>query len=152
MYCVSKQIQWPDGTLMIEVSAGGIDYVNPGLVGNIHEFLDPREAVEKAIELRAEWQAQSKDEPVSIGYGATGGFTMPFSECDEQDARRWSEKKYDSLLKCDWCGEILGQKTFTDEYDDYKFCSESCWEKNHIESCLANEQDDEELVIVLDDE
>ena len=51
-FTVTRQRQFPDGTELVEVSAG--DYCNPDCLsarysGEMEEFSDPREAVSVAI-------------------------------------------------------------------------------------------------------
>jgi hypothetical protein len=146
MYTVTRQAQWPDGTLIVEVSEGGIDYCNPDALstkyeGEFCEYDDPREAVKTAIEIAEQWQADSR-EAIEVGYGGTGGFTMPFSACDKDDMIKWAQERYEQLEKCPVCNEIMEDKTewfqagfYTDDdfypYEDgIKYCSESCAEKN----------------------
>ena len=49
-YVVTRQIQWPEGKHVVEISAGGFDYTNPDALvakypGEFGEFCDPREAL-----------------------------------------------------------------------------------------------------------
>ena len=79
-YCVTRQRQWPDGNLCVELSAGSFDYINPGMLGSkglIGEYSLALEAAEAAIADALEWQKE-ESEPVHIGWGYTGGWTMPF--------------------------------------------------------------------------
>ena len=136
MFFVSRQSYWPDGELFVEIASGGIDYANPNMLafkypGEGQEYLDPREAVEKAIEIKNLWQKDS-DEEINLGYGYTGGFTMPFSVSEDDTAIAWAEEKYSKLPKCVECGNILGKTIYSHHYsDDDKFCSEFCAEQNY---------------------
>ena len=81
-YFVTRQIQWPDGKPVVEVSAGGRDYINPDALspkftGEFTEQESPLEAVQIAISVCKQWrQAGEKKAKVAIGF--THGFTMPF--------------------------------------------------------------------------
>lgn len=147
MYTVTRQLQWPEGTPMVEVSVGGIDYCNPDALvarygGEFEEFPNPIEAVETAIDICRSWRKDGEKE-AQIGIGATLGMTMPFEECSFKSAREWAKKKYASLPKCPQCGDIIedGQEKWTSGFitsegelvldDEYLYCSEHCAEKNY---------------------
>lgn len=158
MWTVTRQLQYPDGDKVVEISYGGIDYTNPDALaakypGEFREFTDPREAAETAIAIAMAWQSDT-DEEILIAHGATGGMTMPFSGnelTDETftDLRQWAEKEWEELPKCDWCGEPLpderSQYTLID-YPDEHYCSENCadraWEQ--IEEAQAELEAEEE--------
>ena len=138
MFNVTRQCQWPEGTLMVEVCAGSLDYANPGMLtprfaslGEGCEFSDPREAVNAAVQIRDAWKReQEAGAEILLGYGATGGMTMPFDACSDEDARAWADDAWEKLPKCDHCGEALGAPR--DRYrlldGDGEFCSDSCAE------------------------
>lgn len=145
MYTVTRQIQWPDGTPMVEVSEGGIDYTNPDALvakypGEFQEFRDPREAVETAIKICQAWRKDGEPR-AEIGIGATGGCTMPFDSIAFKEAKDWANTTWDKLEKCPTCGKVmedakewweageyLGGKFFSYQDGD-KYCSEFCAEK-----------------------
>jgi len=82
-YVVTRQIQWPEGIKMVEISKGGINYVNPDALSPIYdmefeEINDPREAVDIAIEIKEAWKKRETKDKITIGVGCTGGFAMPF--------------------------------------------------------------------------
>jgi len=155
MYTVTRQLQWPEGTAIVEISKGSLDYTNPDALaakypGEFTEFSDPVEAVETAIEICRSWRNDGKRN-ASLGIGATGGMTMPFDTCTFKDARKWAKETNKKLEKCPACGEIVedlkewyvaGEYTSNGFYpfdDGYKYCSEYCankasdWEeRNHI--------------------
>lgn len=138
MYFVSRQRYWPDGDLFVEIAAGGLDYANPDMLvskypGEGQEYLNPKEAVEAAIAIRDAWKKDS-DEEINIGYGFTGGHTMPFSQSTDDELINWAERRYNTLPKCAECDGILGKETFTHDFADYldeKFCSQYCAEENY---------------------
>ena len=110
-YTVTRQIQWPEGTPVVEVSAGGLDYTNPDALcqkypGEFDTYDDPREAVETAIAICEAWQQDGAPD-AEVGYGATGGMTMPFDPCSYEEARAWAQKTAERLPRCDRCGAIL---------------------------------------------
>lgn len=107
MYTVTRQIQHPDGTRMVEVSAGGFDYVNPDMMGAKYEgegetFSDPREAVRTAIDIRNAWQRDAGVK-IEIGYGCTCGMTMPFDASDAVDTLDWADREFATLKEA---GEV----------------------------------------------
>lgn len=158
MYTITRQIQWPEGHKVVEISEGGIDYTNPdALVPRYpHEFetvSSPIEAVEFAIEICRAWRKDG-DKDAKIGIGATGGMTFPFDTCTFNDARKWAKETDEKLERCPTCGKIVedlrewdlaGFYTNDGEffpYDDgYKYCSERCAEKA---SEFEPEEDEEE--------
>ncbi|RKY82665.1 hypothetical protein DRQ07_00650 [candidate division KSB1 bacterium] len=145
MYIVTRQLQWPDNTAVVEISEGGLDYTNPDALaakypGEFEEFSDPVEAVETAIEICKSWQNDGRKD-ASLGIGCTNGLTIPFDTCTFEDARKWAERIYKKLKKCSTCGKIIedmeewyaaGIYTSDDFYpfnDNCKYCSEHCAEK-----------------------
>ena len=136
MYTVTRQIQWPDGGHLVEISAGGFDYTNPDALvskfarlGEGQTFISPVQAVEAAIEVCEAWRAVGCDD-AQIGHGATGGMTMPFDACTYEEARAWAVEREASLPKCSRCGELLGRERYTiPELDDQTFCREYCAEQ-----------------------
>ena len=135
MYTVTRQHQWPDGEYVVEVSAGGIDYCNPDALtakyaGEFQEFSDPREAVETAIGIVKEWRKDAPGKRISIGVGATMGFTIPFSPETFRYARAWAKKTWDRLLKCPYCGDPMpdDKRKFwrANDWDGIEYCSEQC--------------------------
>lgn len=141
LWFVSRQVQWPDGDQVVEISKGSIDYSNPGMLvtkyrGEGEEYIDPREAVRVAIEIAQAW-AKDQPRPVFIGRGCTGGMTIPFDpeELTEEvfvEYREWANKTATTLPECDQCGELLGKVTYmsTDSACvDATFCREYCVEK-----------------------
>lgn len=142
-YTITRQCQWPEGNLMVEISYGGIDYCNPDALikeydGEFKEFEDPREALKVAFSIRDKWKKDSGEE-ISIGVGYTGGMTMPFEPSSDDELIEWAEKEYEKLEKCPICNEIMEGKyeyylrtnVYPDGevdiyYDGYKYCSEKC--------------------------
>lgn len=111
MYTVTRQRQWPDGTEIVEVSSGGIDYCNPDALGakyagEFEEFSDPRVAVETAIGIARAWRKDSRKR-IPVGVGCTLGMTMPFDSGTFRDARLWAKETYAKLPKCAGCGEPM---------------------------------------------
>ena len=133
-YTVTRQIQWPEGTPMVEVSAGGIDYTNPDALvvmypGEFEAYDDPREVATTAIEICRAW-CRDGERRAKVSHGATGGMTMPFDSCTYDELRSWAERAYQELRKCDRCGDVLPQRHYVHpEVDDEAFCSEYCAEE-----------------------
>jgi hypothetical protein len=93
---VTRQVQWPTGKPVVEVSIGGIDYTNPDALmakyeGEFVEFDDPREAVEAAIRICRKWRKDGRKD-AKMGFGSTGGFTIPFEDCTFKEAREWARR------------------------------------------------------------
>jgi hypothetical protein len=145
MYTVTRQLQWPEGTAVVEISSGGIDYTNPDALvakypGEFDEFENPVEAVETAITICKSWRNDGTRK-AKVGIGATGGMTMPFDTGTFRDARKWAKATYENLEKCPTCGSVVEdlkewyqagtyyQDCFLPSDDGYKYCSESCAEK-----------------------
>lgn len=138
MYTVTRQIQWPGGDPVVEVSNGGIDFTNPDALvekypGEFEEFDDPRIAVETAIEICKAWRKDGCKK-AKVGIGATGGMTMPFDTCSFKEAIEWANKEYESLGKCDRCGELLPKDHYVIPLEpDLKFCREYCADETYNE-------------------
>jgi hypothetical protein len=111
---VTRQLQWPEGKRVVEVSTGGMDYTNPDALvpkyeGEFEEFDDPGEAVEAAIKICRKWREDGcKD--AKVGFGSTGGFTMPFEGCSFKEAREWA-RKLAANMHCEHCeGKLVYDK------------------------------------------
>lgn len=131
-YTVTRQRQWSEGTAVVEISAGGLDYTNPDALsakypGEFETYDDPREAVETAIAICEAWRRDGAPD-AAVGYGANGGMTMPFEACTFQEARAWAKERAERLPKCDRCGAVLSNPRYytVPELDDERFCSEFC--------------------------
>lgn len=133
-YTVTRQRQWPEGTAMVEVSGGGLDYTNPDALGakypgEFETYTDPREAVETAIAICRAWRKD--DAPgARVAYGATGGMTMPFDSCSFEEARVWARRAYERLPKCARCGDPLPPHPYRLPDSDERFCREYCAEES----------------------
>ena len=133
MYTVTRQLQWPEGRRVVEVSSGGRDYTNPDALaaryrGEFEEFLDPVEAVETAIEICRAWCRDTRKR-CGVAVGATGGMTMPFEPRTFAVLRAWAKKRRAQLPRCDRCGELLPERPYClFDFDDLKFCREYCAE------------------------
>ena len=133
-YTVTRQLQWPDGNLMIEISEGGFDYVNPDMLSPKYDqegesFDNPIDAVDTALQILERWRSDEPNKHIGIGYGATLGFTAPFEEADIAELKAWSQKEYDRLPKCDRCGAIITEEyRIYDDPFEMRFCSEYCAE------------------------
>ena len=144
-YCVTKQVQYPDGDRVVEISGGTFDYVNPDCLSDgIKECQTATEAVEYAIELAQKWQTECNEE-VFIGKGYTGGNTMPFDpwelcEYTYLKFRAWARERDEDLLRCDHCGDAVNKKHILHDYPDFVFCQEYCAEEFLVEQEELNEE------------
>jgi len=142
--------------MVVEISDGGIDYCNPDALsakyrGEFEEFADPREAVETAITIAQQWQADAPDKTILIDHGGTGGMTMPFDgmELGEETytaLREWANSQYEELEKCCRCGDILGKERWThpELCEEEKFCSENCCDNAYWDMMKELEEEEEE--------
>lgn len=144
-YTVTRQRQWPEGTPVVEISAGGLDYTNPDALatkypGEFQAFDDPREAVEVTIAICRAWR-RDEERRAKVAYGATGGMTMPFSPCTYEEARQWAKKRYEALPKCDRCGGLLPERPYRlyePGFEDARYCREYCAEERYREVSLED--------------
>lgn len=134
MYYVSRQYYYYSGLKMVEIAYGGCDYANAdqlvtkyGRLGEGKEFLNPKNAVEAAIDVRDEWQKDSK-EKINISLGSTKGFSMEFEPMTDEELIEKAQKLYDGMDKCEKCGDLL-EETYFSEYLQANFCSTNCLEK-----------------------
>lgn len=153
---VTRQVNTFEGTKVVEISDGGIDYSNPGALarkypGELEEYADPVEAVEAAIRIAQQWQKDCPDDEILIDHGATGGFTMFFDGQEQNEEtfaelRKWAKGLRDAMPKCDRCGEIItGRPVKLLDYDDCQFCCEYCAERfwEDEQATLAEENEEE---------
>lgn len=129
-FCVTKQVQWPDGDRVVELNTGGFEYCNPGAIGSIEEFYFATEAAERAIEVADKW-SQKTGEEIPVAYGYTYGGTMPFDPCEKAELLEWAKKQDEALPSCDQCGKKIpkGKDSYTLYDEDATFCSEYCAEE-----------------------
>jgi hypothetical protein len=133
-YTVTRQLQWPEGTPVVQVSSGGIDYTNPDALiarypGEFQTFSDPVEAAKAAIDICEKWRGDGVPE-AQVAHGATGGMTMPFEPCSYEDLLGWAQALKNRLPKCDHCGDILPERFYTrPDLPELRFCREYCAEE-----------------------
>ncbi len=135
-FFVSRQKYWPDGTPVVEVAVGGLDYANADMLvarfkslGECEEFTDPIEAVEAAIRVCDAWKAYSETS-AQVAVGSTGGMSIPFEPGSYEYAREWAEKVADKLPRCSGCGDVIGEETYrADDWSGDLFCSDTCAQK-----------------------
>lgn len=126
---------------IVEIASGGIDYANADMLGVQYrkegegeEYTDPREAAEAAIKICEAWRRDAGEAgpefTINVGYGHTGGFTMPFEPSTFEEVREWALDRYEQMPKCDRCGEAITGSSYSlcDGTGD-KFCSEYCAER-----------------------
>ena len=145
-YIVTRQLQWPEGAAVVEISEGGWDYINPDALagkypGEFEEYKDPREALETAIAVAKRWKEDEPRLEIGIGAGYTGGYTMPFEPQKTDELQKWAEEEYSRLPKCARCGEIIEDpdSAFRIEDFDEVFCSEFCANEPYDESYCGQE-------------
>ena len=132
-YTVTRQIQWPDGDAVVEVSAGGRDYSNPDALmqryeGEFEEFLDPALAAEAAIAICRAWRRDGRKD-AKVAWGSTGGMTLPFDPSTFRALRRWAKAARKRLPTCDGCGDLLPQQPYRVGDHEEWFCHEYCAER-----------------------
>ena len=147
-YFVSRQSYcFADEPIVVEIATGGRDYANPDMLSDKYhiyralgcdmEYVDPREALGVAIEVRDLWIKNLKPEAdcaprIEVGY--TGGNTIPFEDYpDDEWLRAWAEARWQETPKCSQCGDPMPENDrdwWTDGLgSDEHFCSEYCVEK-----------------------
>lgn len=132
-WVVTRQCYWPDGRNIVEIALGGHDYSNPNMLcrkypGEGETYTDPREAVKVALEIRDAWRKAGTPD-AEIAHGYTGGDTLPFEACTEEEAKEWADEWYEKLEKCARCSNVLGRERYGDpESGEYDCCSEWCAE------------------------
>ncbi len=90
-YCVTKQVQWPDGDMVVEVSIGDFNYCNPGAMGDIEKFELATDAAQRAIELQQEWQQEHPSEEVFVGHGYRMGRWLHFESEEPEELLAWAK-------------------------------------------------------------
>ena len=148
-YTVTRQLQWPDGNQVVEVSVGSFDYCNPGVMvkrypGEMEEFSLAEDAANAALNIQRLWQQDCPDQKIEVGYGYTAGMTIPFDACESEDLIEWARNRDKKLPCCIQCGERITEKPITIfSYSDLEFCREYCAEEwiNTMEQC--SDSDDE---------
>jgi hypothetical protein len=137
MYTVTRQVQWPDGLEVVEVSQGGLDYANPDVLSPRYPsegetYPNPRDAAAAAIDICRRWRKDGHKN-ARVAYGATMGFTMPFSPCTFKELREWAERRYRALVitlpSCESCGATIWDSKDAWWSRDYQgYCSQKCVE------------------------
>lgn len=148
-FFVSRQLEWPDGNLLVEVAVGGLDYCNPGMLGvrwkelgEGQEFENPVEAAEAAIKIRNAWKAVEVEE-IEIAFGATGGMTLSLPRMRDTELLAKAQEVYEGLPKCAECSGLLGEEKWAHELvvDDERFCREFCCDENYAKMSRDNEEE-----------
>ncbi len=136
-FFVSRQHYWgidEDSSYVVEVAVGGRDMAGADMLcarwshaGEQEEFSNPLEAAQAAIDICECWRSSGQDN-ANVAYGFTGGYTMPFSPCTDDELMAWAQERFDKLPKCAWCDELLGKETFTHDlaFGEEWFCREHC--------------------------
>lgn len=154
-FTVTRQKRWDDGVNLVEITQGGLDYVNPDML--VPKYRNEGEttaslceAVENAIEIAESWQEDSKEE-IFIACGNTHGMTahldeMELNEENYKILKEQAEKIDDSLPQCDRCGKIIDAKKHIihTELSDERFCSEYCADKAYENYMDELEEEEEE--------
>jgi hypothetical protein len=149
-YTVSRQLQWPDGIHIVEVSVGGIDYTKPDAYspvypGELEEFGLAVEAVKAALLIQKMWQDYEPDLEIEIGHGNTGGMTMPFSASSPEEMMKWAEERDSKLPCCDQCGDrIPGKPVVLWAEPGLTFCREYCAEEYWSDSYSEEEEESDD--------
>jgi len=154
-YVVTRQGYWgvdPEDCYTVEIAEGGIDYCNPDALvakyaGEFEEFIDPREAVQVALEIAEQWQKDCQDIQVNVAYGNTMGMTMPFEASEKAEVIAWGEKEYAGMPKCSCCGEIILEEWINpdSEWSGEKYCSEYCADKAYWQATVLCQECEKEI-------
>jgi endogenous inhibitor of DNA gyrase (YacG/DUF329 family) len=144
IFTVTRQIRWIDGLSVVEVSQGGIEYVNPDALvqkypGEFEEYVGMKAAIKAAIEVARLWKKDlGRKKHIYIGVGCTHGMSVPFDvkPANKKVFRRLLKeaKTFDEKLpKCVRCGDFLTGKNHRNDFNEYPFCSENCAENDYYE-------------------
>lgn len=139
MYTVTRQHYWHNGEYTVELSIGGFDCAGPDMLaqkypGEGETYLNPIEVVNAAVEICQHWQKDTPDEKIYITHGCNldiccADLNKPTKKFITA-LKKWAKKEYDSLPKCDQCGDLLPNETWSTEFEpDLKFCREYCIDK-----------------------
>lgn len=158
-FTVTRQRQWPEGKLVVEISKGGFDYVNPDMLvvqyprlGEGETFTGMIPAVAAGIAIAKAWKEAKPKEDIGIAVGFTHGCTLPFDGEEltaEVEAALLAEAdRYDAELpKCAHCGDILGDELWGPHWqhpDERDCCSENCAEMHYNQPDEDEEYDEDE--------
>lgn len=140
-YYVSRQMYYYSGENVVEIADGGLDYAGCDMLsGNFEgegEYTDPREAVDGAMKVLRRWQKESPEDNSQLAYGHSLGMGLEFEPSELDEVLAWAQKEWDSLPKCDRCGEVIEDEYVLDNYD-MTFCSEKCAEATWWENEYAD--------------
>lgn len=138
-FCVSRQLRWPDGLRIVEITEGGGDYMNPdALAGHCHEHETCSEAVEAAIDDADKWARERPKDKIYLAIGYTHGMTAALDEMPRGAATyamlRKIAKRHDATIpRCAECGEYLSDEKYGDpSAGEFDCCSERCAEKRYF--------------------
>jgi len=147
MFYVSRQKYYYSGINAVEIANGGQDLAGadmlvPKYLGEGQEYVDPREAVEAAINICRAWRKDGTHNATLV-MGSTLGMGIELEPITFEDAEKAAEKLYTNLPKCDQCGAVLGKEKYRHIYDcdDQLFCSEQCAEANYQDAMDDCEDD-----------
>lgn len=153
-FFVSRQVEFPDGDMVVEIAQGGSDYANADMLspmwaslGEGKEFTDPRAAVEAAINVRDMWKSVrdsvEREGEIHISFGCTMGFTLPLTRMSDDELKSKADTLFDKLPKCAQCGDLLGKETFTHDFaiPGESFCREYCAETNYNNEVNSDEKE-----------
>jgi hypothetical protein len=159
-YHITRQHYWYSGDYAVEVSRGrdscGPDALMP--VWEAESWYDsPKEAVEAALHIRDWWlelwnkESTGEECPdIVVTFSNTGLHGFEGEAMTDQELMSWAAREYESLVKCDHCGELVSKndKYTIDDFDGDFFCSQNCaenayWELNNQ---LDEEAEDDQIV------
>lgn len=133
-YFVSRQIYWDAKNYrryVVEISDGGRDCASTDMLEPKYpkegvEYIDPRAAVDAAIQIAKLWQ---RDEPEEEIYISCGPRKIVFTSGSLTDKilAMWAHAKFSEMPKCDNCGDLLQDENCIEHKSGpLKFCSEHC--------------------------
>jgi hypothetical protein len=143
MYYVSRQLPYyQPGVRLVVVNAGGVDCAGADMLcrqyrGEGKEYLDPREAAKVALEIRRQWAAAGQRQAGQRGPGVahvgavSGSIGIEGEACSAAALRKWAAAEYESIPKCDCCGDPMPEdEGWTDcRVEEGHFCSRLCAER-----------------------
>lgn len=133
-YYISRQRDYKDGGLYIEIAVGGKtkagkDILTPRYEGELKNLIDPRDALSAAVNIHSHWDRDYGDEKKKLRVvGGATTFSFEFSTKGIAAAKSWADKIYSGMEKCGHCNKAMGKRDpySVDDIPNAVFCTEVC--------------------------
>ncbi len=131
LYAVTRQCQWPDGDCFVQISRGGLNYIDPNVLspryaGEFETYHDPRKAAEAAIHICLAWRKDGQID-ANIEFAFVYHLKAYCKPVTFQEVEEWAREEYKKLPKCEGCGELLPKNYYAlSNSHNTKFCAKDC--------------------------